>query len=129
MYIFYQPNPADRAVGDCSVRAIAAVFGISWDEAFLILVNEAFHQADMPSSNAVWSSVLRSNGFKKYNLIENENYNINDFANQHTYGVYVVSTGEHIVPVIDGDYLDAWDSGREIPESYWICENREALGV
>ena len=28
MYIYYQPNPCGRAVGDCAVRAISAAFNI-----------------------------------------------------------------------------------------------------
>ena len=129
MFVFYQPNPLGKSSNDCAVRAISKLFGMSWDEAFMLLVNEAYHQAEMPSSNAVIMAILRNRGFKKYNLIENKYYTVSDFADQHTYGVYAIFTGEHIVAEIDGDYYDAWDCGNEIPLSYWICERREDLGV
>ena len=34
-------------------------------------------------------------------------------------GVYVVGLDSHVVAVIDGIYIDTWDSGNEIPIYYW----------
>lgn len=33
MWEYFNPNPAGRMVGDCSVRAISAALDVSWDEA------------------------------------------------------------------------------------------------
>lgn len=49
----YNPNPAGRAVGDCSVRAVAAALGISWEDAYSRIAKAGFQMADMPSSNGV----------------------------------------------------------------------------
>ena len=34
-YIFFNPNPCGRAVGDCSVRAVAKALDLTWNDAFL----------------------------------------------------------------------------------------------
>lgn len=76
---------------------------------------------DMPSSDAVWGSVLRQNGFYK-GIIPNDCPNcftIKDFAESHPEGVFVVGTGKHVVTVVDGDLYDSWDSSYELPIFFW----------
>lgn len=77
--------------------------------------------ADMPSSNAVWDSLLKKNGFVR-EVIPNECndcYTIEDFCEDHPDGVYVVGTGSHAIAVIDGYFFDAWRSGMEQPIYYY----------
>ena len=77
--------------------------------------------ADMPSSNAVWGAYLRSKGFKKRTLEDScpECYTLRDFCMDHSKGLYVVQTGNHVVTVQDANYFDTWDSGDEIVVFYW----------
>ena len=63
MWIEYNPNPAGRRVGDCSVRAISAALGVDWETAYKLVTKAGFDMADMPSSNGVWGAVLRQYGF------------------------------------------------------------------
>ena len=65
MWIEYNPNPAGRSVGDCAVRAIAKALDVDWKKAFALIVNASYQMADMPSSNAVWGSVLYQHGFER----------------------------------------------------------------
>ena len=117
----YNPNPVSRNVGDCSIRALTVALGVDWEEAFALLSANAFQMADMMSSNAVIGSVLRQHGFRR-SVIPNscpDCYTIEDFAEDHPQGVYVVGTGSHIVAIRDGLILDSWDSSKEIPQYYW----------
>ena len=117
----YNPNPAGRAVGDCAVRAVSAALGISWENAYARIANAGYQMGDMPSSNSVWGSVLRQAGFVRENLPNTcpDCYTVRDFCLDHSQGVYVLGTGSHAVTVIDGDYMDAWDSGNEVPLYYY----------
>ncbi len=121
MYIYYQPNPCGRAVGDCSVRAISAAFNIDWEEAFDILASFAKSMCDMPASDQVWGAALRANGFRKAILPTYcpHCYTMEDFCKDFPHGIYVVGFGGHVATVIDGDLYDSWDSSQEMPVYYW----------
>lgn len=120
MWKYFNPNPEGRAVGDCAVRAVSAALDVSWDKAFLLMVIEAFHQKDMPSSNSVWGAVLRQHGFTRHAIPNDcpDCYTFEDFANEHPQGVYVLGTGSHTATVKNG-IMDSWDSRREIPQYFW----------
>lgn len=81
---------------------------------------------DMPSSNAVWGSYLRGQGYHRESIPNScpDCYTITQFCNDHRYGSYILATGTHVVAVVNGDYYDAWDSGNEVPVYYWTKENR-----
>ena len=121
MWVKYNPSPVGAKVGDCSVRAITAALGVDWESAYVLLCNAGFQMADMPSSNAVISAVLRKHGFYRKAIPDTcpNCYTVRDFCREYSKGVYVLGTGSHVVAVIDGDYYDSWDSGDEIPQYYW----------
>ena len=120
----YNPNPVQRAVGDCAVRAVAAALGVDWETAYAMIANNGYLMGDMPSSNSVWGAVLRQNGFYRYSLPNTcpDCYTLEAFAIDHPEGVYVVGTGNHVATVMDGMIWDAWDSSDEIPVYYWQKE-------
>lgn len=124
-YIYYNPNPRHKnSVGDCTIRAVSKALNIPWETAYIDLVMKGYEMGDMPSSNAVMSSYLRSKGFMKH-VIDNDCpdcYTINDFANEHFKGTYILGTGTHVVAAIDGNYYDSWNSGDEIPIYYYVKE-------
>ena len=117
----FNPNPAGRNVGDCAVRAIAAALRTDWETAFEMVTKAGYQMADMPSSNSVWGAVLRKNGFYRYSVPNTcpDCYTLDDFAADHSRGVYVVGMGNHVATVIDGIIWDSWDSSNEIPQYYW----------
>ena len=122
MFVYYNPNPVGRtSVGDCAIRAVAKALDVDWEKAYAMIVVNGFRMGDVASSNAVWGSVLRMNGFKRENIPNMcpDCYTIKEFCTDHPKGVYVVGTGNHVVTVIDGDYYDTWDSGDEMPLYYW----------
>ncbi len=124
MWKFCNVNPKSNLVGDCVVRAVSLATEQSWDDAYIAVVTVGYDMKDMPSSNAVWSAYLKHKGFYRY-IIPNECpdcYTIEDFCNEHKKGVFVLATGTHVVTVINGDYYDTWDSGKEIPIYYFKKE-------
>ena len=62
-YVFYNPNPSGKRVGDCVIRAIAKLTDRTWEEAYVAVTAQGFTAHDMPSSNAVWGEYLRSIGY------------------------------------------------------------------
>lgn len=121
MFIFYNPNPSEKLVGDCVIRGIAKLEGLSWEEVYLGVSLKGFELCDMPSSNSVWGAYLRSKGYKRYGIPNTcpDCYTVSEFASDNPFGKFLLATGTHVVAVQDGDYYDAWDSGKEIPAYYW----------
>lgn len=121
MWIEFNPNPTGRRVGDCAVRAVSKALGADWETAFAMISTNAFAMGDMPSSDSVWGSVLRQNGFYR-SAIPNtcpDCYTVSDFAKEHPLGTFVLALGGHVVTVEDGDWFDTWDSGSQSPQFYW----------
>lgn len=75
----------------------------------------------MMSTNYTWQLYLKNIGYKQ-TLIPNfcpECYTIKEFCKDNPKGKFLLTTGTHVVTVIDGNYYDTWDSGNEVPISYW----------
>ena len=108
MWKYYNPNPCQRSVGDCAVRAIAAAFDVTWEQAFDALANNAKAMCDMPSSDSVWGALLRQYGFIRESIPNGcpDCYTVADFAEDHPKGVYVLGLGGHVVTVVDGERTD-----------------------
>ena len=124
-YVKYNANPYGRRTSDCVIRAIAVLTGRSWDETYIDIFNWGFLLKDMPSVNNLWGSYLRSIGFRRFILPDNcpDCYTVSQFCHDHPVGRYLLATGTHVIAVINGDYYDTWDSGDEIPISFWKKEN------
>lgn len=123
-YVYYNPNPDNKSVGDCTVRALTILFNDTWDNVYADLTMQGSFIHDMPSANAVWGEYLKLNGFSKHTIPDTcpSCYTIRQFAYEHPYGVYLLETGQHVVAVIDGDYFDTSDTGNEVPIYYWRKE-------
>lgn len=115
-YVFYNPNPKNKRVGDCAVRAVSKALGVDWGEAYIGLCAEGLTFRDMPSANYVWGMHLKKYGFEEHMIssICPQCVTVAEFAEQHPKGRYVLATQNHVVAVVDGDYFDTWDSGNEI---------------
>lgn len=125
MYVKYNKNPrGNYRAGDCVVRAISIITGDSWDDIYDDLCYEGKYNGDWGNSNAVIDTYLRKRGYKRY-ICPNDCpycYSIADFADEHPRGRYIAATGKHVVAIVNGDYMDAWDSGDEIPIYYYTKE-------
>ena len=121
MFIESNPNPVGAKLGDCVVRAICIAENKSWESVYVGLCVEGLRFGDMPNGNSVWGSYLEDRGYSCDSIRAycKECVTVRDFADSHKEGIYILATGSHIVTVINGDYLDTWDSGDEIPMVVW----------
>lgn len=114
-------NPAGLRVGDCTVRAISEALGQSWEQTYIDLALQGLIMKDMPSADHVWGEYLRSKGFSRYIVPDGDSgpLTVRDFADRHQYGTYILAISGHVVCLKNGDWIDSWDSGDEIPLYYW----------
>ena len=120
----FNNNPSGRSVGDCSIRALSVALGIDWETAYALAALNGYLMNDVISSNGVWGSVLRQNGFYRHSIPNTcpDCYTLERFAEDHPKGVFVVGTGNHVATIRDGLIWDSWDSSQEIPVYYWSKE-------
>lgn len=124
-YAYYQPNPAGKSVGDCTVRAISKALGQTWEETYIGLALEGFSRGDLPNADSVWGPYLKDHGFNRYWIPDDcpDCYTVDRFAKEHPKGIFVLSMpGKHVVTVDDGVIYDAWDSRNEVPTYFWTKE-------
>lgn len=112
--IFYNPNPDTVHSDDCVVRAISAVCCEDWNLVYhaLCAIGAKIHQ--MPNADKVWQKFLDNEGFSN----EDDSTRIRDitvgwFCRTHKEGRYILRTRRHLVAVVDGFFLDTWNSGNE----------------
>ena len=125
MYQYYQPNPQGKKTDDCVIRALTKALGVDWDTASVYAIVQQIRDADLYTKNYVWGNLLLRNGFEKHHVPDTcpDCYTVKDFCEDHPKGLYIVGTGEHVLPVIDGNYLDTWDSGEAVPIVYYSKEH------
>ncbi len=123
-YVRHNENPDGRNVGDCTIRCISRALEQPWEQTYIGLALQGFLMCDMPSANAVWGAYLRGKGFVRKIIPDTcpDCYTVADFAADHPAGTYILALSGHVVCVIDGDWIDTWDSGGEIPLYYWHKE-------
>lgn len=106
------------------IRGISILTNRPWEDTYLEIAVQGYFMYDMPSSNEVWGSYLKTRGYKK-KIIPNtcpDCYTVKNFCEDNPYGRFLLATGTHVIAVIDGDYYDTWDSGNEIPVYYFSKE-------
>lgn len=125
VYKYFNPNPCGRTVGDCVVRAISAAFDISWERAFDILTENARQMCDMPSSDSVWEATLRQMGFVHKTVPVYTT--VKEISEEHPYGVCVAKTDGHVVSIVDGCVMDAFDSSNEFVQYFWTRDRERKV--
>ena len=120
-YVYYNPNPNGKNVGDCVIRAISKATNKDWESVYTGICVTGYSMCDMPSANCVWGAYLRGNGFARDVVPYEcpECYSVADFAREHPQGTDILALTGHVVCVKDGDWYDSWDSGDKIPTYYW----------
>ena len=121
MYKKLNVNPLHRRADDCTIRAISVALNEPWEKVYSDICVEGLKLYDMPSANHVWGSYLKKKGFERRIIPDQcpQCYTVEEFARDNPKGIYILALHGHVVPVIDGDYYDTWDSGERIPIYYW----------
>lgn len=118
----FNPNPiAGNRAGDCVVRAISAATDKSWYDVYWDLCELGAEMGDWGNRNHIWRKYLRDLGFRQ-DVIPDfcpDCYTVAEFCKDNPRGMFILATGAeggtHVVAVVDGDYYDSWDSGKEVP--------------
>lgn len=114
---YFNPNPYQKNVGDCTVRALSKALLKDWYEIYLGLCIEGALRGDMPSSNATWGAYLKRHGFRRE--LAPDDITVSEFASERPNGTYILALSGHVVCIEDGEIFDTWDSGNETVLYFW----------
>lgn len=122
MWRYYNPNPVAAREEDCAIRAVSAALGISWDDAFDLIAENAKRMGATMHNNAAWGSVLREHGFRKEIIPDTcpDCYSAADFCEDNPIGTFILGFTGHTACVKNGFLMDSWDSSDEIPTFVWF---------
>lgn len=115
MYIPYNANPTGIDTNDCTIRAISTLLNQSWRETYDDIAYLGRISYNMPSSDHVWGEYIVPDTCPMC-------YSVKGFCRDNPYGKFLLKTPSHVVAVMDGNYYDTWDSGKEVPIYYWRKE-------
>lgn len=125
MFINKNLNPKGHNTSDCTVRALAAAAGITWDKAFIEIANEAFKMKVGPSDIKVFENLILRYGFKAVSCKAEKGKprpKVKDIASLYRGHIAVARVAHHVVTCADGNYIDTWDCGEAAVYKVWIKE-------
>lgn len=116
-YVYFNPNPLGKNTNDCVVRALCLVLNQSWDQTYDELSMVGKELCEPFNSDTIWWTYLKRKGFFRAFVPDRcpDCYSVKEFCFDHPIGRFVIKASKHVIAVIDGDYYDTWDSGKEIP--------------
>ena len=120
LFVKYQPNK--HRCGDCVVRALTKAENLTWIEAYDVLCNVGRRLQCMPNDKATYEDLLKTLGYKKISIKPvkgSTRGTVQEWAEKHPTGTFVLSVSNHLVCVKDGHYYDSWDCGFKSLYTVW----------
>ena len=105
MYKYYNNNPLNNHIDDCTIRAISLLENKSWNETYDELSRLANRDALMMDSVVFVEKYLD----ERYPRICYNSKTVEEFVNEHKNGKYAITMVGHITPLIDGTIYDTFN--------------------
>lgn len=112
-YIFYQPNPKNYLIGDCTLRAYCKIENITWEQAFDIAAKIAKKNAVMMDDTNCVDDVLKSLHYKYIPYTEKTIIYLDELVRLVPDFKYIADADDHIIAEENGKYYDTYDSGNK----------------
>ena len=120
---FTNVNPTGEEKGDCALRALAVALGISWMEAFDMMVATARPMYLMPNEVEVIDKILTEHGFKAMTVHRGKKRpTLTSLIKEYPNHIIVGRIAHHMATAKDGKVRDLWNSSERSLYKYWIKE-------
>lgn len=108
MFKYYNANPLNRKVNDCTVRAISLANNKSWDETYIELSEYARKQANMPDDVEYIDSYLKHH-YEELCGCRGKELTVGEFVRYNREGTFLITMRGHITCCINGCIYDIFD--------------------
>lgn len=115
MYQYYNNNPHNRYIDDCTIRAISVLTNRTWNDIYDELSDFANSKSLMMDSVESIENYLDN----RYPRECHYSKKVGEFAEEHPYGRYAVTMNGHITAIIDGIIYDTFDPSNRIMRCAW----------
>ena len=115
MYRYYNNNPHNRHIDDCSIRALSLLTNRSWSETYEELSRLANKDSLMMDSVVFLEDYLDD----RYPRECHYSKTIGEFANEYPNGKYAVSTDGHLTAIVNGYIMDTFDPSYKVMRCAW----------
>ena len=106
MYRYYNSNPNNSNIDDCTIRALSVAEGITWDEAYDLLSESARDLGLMMSSVEAIEEFLDV----RYDRVPIYEKKVGEFIKNHKIGVFLITMPGHITVLKNGINYDTFNS-------------------
>lgn len=106
MYRYYNSNPNNSNIDDCTIRALSVAEGITWDEAYDLLSESARDLGLMMSSVEAIEEFLDV----RYDRVPIYEKKVGEFIKNHKRGVFLITMPGHITVLKNGINYDTFNS-------------------
>ena len=100
------PKKIEGATNDCSIRSIAKILGLSWDEVYMHLSNIGFKKKMLMNSVQVMEEFLGKYDYSLHINRTEERQILKSFLNTLDNGKYIIVTKGHCFAFINGVIYD-----------------------
>ena len=115
MYRYYNNNPHNRHIDDCSIRSLSLLTNRDWHDVYEELSTLANEDSLMMDSVVFLEDYLDD----RYPRECHYSKTIGEFAREYPYGRYAVSTNGHLTAVVDGYVVDTFDPSNRVMRCAW----------
>ena len=115
MYKYYNNNPHNRNIDDCTLRTIALLTNRDWHEVY----NELSYLANMDSLMMDSVEFIENYLDNRYKRECHYSKTIGEFAEEYPKGKYAVTTSNHITAIIDGVIYDTFNPSDRVMRCAW----------
>ena len=115
MYRYYNSNPNNANIDDCTIRSLSVAEGISWDEAYDLLSASARDLGLMMSSVKAIEHFLDM----RYDRVAIHEETVGEFIKNHKRGVFLITMPGHITVLKNSINYDTFNSKDRIIWNAW----------
>ena len=119
-FVYLNVNPDGLTESDCVVRAITLASGLPYEE----VEDKLWLTAELLNCDMLCRFCYKNfiENILKYPEVETDDMTVDEFADAHPYGTYLVRVPNHLTVVVDNVIYDIWDCRDEISTIAWQAE-------
>lgn len=118
MYRYYNANPYGNDISDCVIRCLSALTNRSWRDVYNELTDLAGDVGLMFDRVEFVEDYLDD----RFNRECHYSKTIGEFADEHRFGKYAITTNGHITALIDGVIYDTYNPSNQVMRCAWKIE-------